>query len=252
MTMTDAIVDVRGLTHAYAKSEPPAVDRLDLEVRGGEIVGLLGPNGAGKTTTLHAVLGLLEPTQGEVLVFGRSPIRQRAEVLRRLNFASVDVDLPSNLLVAECLRIFAALYTVPDRRRRVQELMQRFELEPLARRRVGVLSAGERMRLKLCKALLNAPDLLVLDEPTLSLDPYMAQKVRQLLRAIQHERNMSILYTSHNMREVEEFCDRIVFLHRGRKLTEGPPAEVLARANSRSLDELFIRVATSGELFDAA
>jgi len=250
MTTTGPIVDVRGLTHAYARSEQPAVDQLDLEVRGGEIVGLLGPNGAGKTTTLHAVLGLLEPTQGNVLVFGRSPIRQRAEVLGRLNFASVDVDLPSNLLVTECLHIFAALYSVPDRRRRVHELIQRFELEPLVRRRVAVLSAGERMRLKLCKALLNAPDLLVLDEPTLSLDPYMAQKVRQLLRTIQHERHTSILYTSHNMREVEEFCDRIVFLHRGRKLTEGPPAEVLARANSRSLDELFIRVATSGELFD--
>jgi len=252
MTMTSHIVEVRGLTHAYAKHESPAVDHLDFEVRRGEIVGLLGPNGAGKTTTLHAVLGLLEPRQGNVLVFGCSPIRQRAEVLGRLNFASVDVDLPSNLLVAECLRIFAALYTVPDRHRRVQELTQRFELEPLARRRVAVLSAGERMRLKLCKALLNAPDLLVLDEPTLSLDPYMAQKVRQLLRTIQHERSMSILYTSHNMREVEEFCDRIVFLHRGRKLAEGSPAEVLARANSRSLDELFIRVATSGELVDAA
>jgi len=250
--MANAVIDVRGLTHRYAKSESPAVDGLDLEVQGGEIVGLLGPNGAGKTTTLHSVLGLLEPTAGSVLVFGRSPIRHRGEVLGRLNFASVDVDLPSNLLVEECLRIFAALYNVPDRLRRVQELIQRFELEPLRRQRIGVLSAGERMRLKLCKALLNAPDLLVLDEPTLSLDPYMAQKVRQLLQAIQRERGMSILYTSHNMREVETFCDRIVFLHRGRKLAEGSPADVLARANSPSLDELFIRVATSGELFDVA
>jgi len=250
--MTHAVIEVRGLTHRYAKSEQPAVDGLDLEVQGGEIVGLLGPNGAGKTTTLHSVLGLLEPTAGSVRVFGRSPIRHRGEVLGRLNFASVDVDLPSNLLVEECLRIFAALYNVPDRLRRAQELIQRFELEPLRRQRIGVLSAGERMRLKLCKALLNAPDVLVLDEPTLSLDPYMAQKVRQLLQAIQHERNMSVLYTSHNMREVEAFCDRIVFLHRGRKLAEGRPADVLARANSRSLDELFIRVATSGELFDVA
>jgi len=250
--MANAVIDVRGLTHRYAKTEQPAVDGLDLEVQGGEIVGLLGPNGAGKTTTLHAVLGLLEPTAGSVRVFGRSPIRDRGAVLGRLNFASVDVDLPSNLLVEECLRIFAAIYNVPDRLRRVQELIQRFELEPLRRQRIGVLSAGERMRLKLCKALLNAPDLLVLDEPTLSLDPYMAQKVRQLLQAIQRERGMSILYTSHNMREVETFCDRIVFLHRGRKLAEGSPSDVMARTNSRSLDDLFIRVATSGELFDVA
>ena len=246
--MEGLAIEIRGLTHRYAKGERPAVDGLDLAVQGGEIVGLLGPNGAGKTTTLHAVLGLLEPTAGRVLIFGRSPIRDRSEILGRLNFASVDVDLPSNLLVEECLRIFAALYNVPDRRRRVVELMRQFELEPLARQRAGALSAGERMRLKLCKALLNAPDLLVLDEPTLSLDPYMAQKVRHLLQALQRERQMSILYTSHNMREVETFCDRIIFLHRGRKLADGSPADVMARTNSRSLDELFIRVATSGEL----
>ncbi len=246
-----SVIELRNLTHRYSKKDRLALDHLDVTLEGGEIVGLLGPNGAGKTTTLHAILGLLEPIEGTVLVFGRSPLHHRCEVLGRMNFASVDVDLPSNLLVRECLAIFARLYGVRDRRR-VQELMERFELEPLQHQRVGVLSAGERMRLKLCKALLNAPDLLVLDEPTLSLDPYMAQKVRQLLQAIQRERGMSILYTSHNMQEVEAFCDRIIFLHRGKKLAEGSPAEILARAKSQSLDDLFIRAATSGELFDVA
>ena len=124
-------VQVRALRHQYARAEAPAVDGLDVDVRPGEIVGLLGPNGAGKTTTLHAVLGLLEPTAGQVLVFGRSPITHRAEVMRRINFASVDVDLPSNLLVAECLRVFAALYGVPDRAARIRELVARFELGSL-------------------------------------------------------------------------------------------------------------------------
>jgi ABC-2 type transport system ATP-binding protein len=250
--MGEAPLAVTHLVYRYGRAGRPAVDGLDFAVGSGEIVGLLGPNGAGKTTTLHAILGLLAPTAGGVTVFGCSPLHERSRVMPRLNFASVDVDLPSNLLVAECLRIFAKLYGVHRDARHYDELMERFRLIELRRRRIGALSAGEQMRLKLCKALLNRPDLLILDEPTLNLDPYMAQTVRDLLMAIQRERGMSILHTSHNMREVESFCDRILFLHQGRKLAEGPPHEVLARFGSRSLDELFIRVATSGELYSHA
>jgi len=244
-------IQVSQLVYRYQRAERPAVDGLDFTVAGGEILGLLGPNGAGKTTTLHAILGLLTPTAGSVKVFGCSPLAERSRVMPRLNFASVDVDLPSNLLVAECLRIFAKLYGVHRDVRHSEELMERFRLIEVRRQRIGTLSAGEQMRLKLCKALLNRPDLLILDEPTLNLDPYMAQTVRELLKTIQRERGMTILHTSHNMQEVERFCDRILFLHQGRKLAEGSPSEVLARFGSRSLDELFIRVATSGELFHA-
>ena len=248
--MSVPAIHVENLTHQYAEAERPAVGGLSFSIEPGEIVGLLGPNGAGKTTTLHAILGLLVPTAGVVRVFDRSPLTHRLEVLRRLNFASVDVDLPSNLTAAECLVIFGRLYGVHDVRVRIEELSDQFELGSLSKRLVGTLSAGEQTRLKLCKALLNAPDVLILDEPTLSLDPYMAQKVRGLLKRIQRERRMSILHTSHNMQEVEAFCDRIIFLHRGRKLAEGAPREVMERFRSRSLDELFIRVAKSGELFD--
>ena len=246
--MSEPPVEVRQLVHRYPGAKTNAVESLDLTVEPGEILGLLGPNGAGKTTTLHAILGLLQPTSGSVKVFGRSPLRERLQVLPRLNFASVDVDLPSNLTVAECLLIFARLYGVADSRTRIDTLTQSFELSSLSRQRIGTLSAGEQMRLKLCKALLNEPELLILDEPTLSLDPYMAQKVRELLKTIQRQRRMSVLHTSHNMQEVQTFCDRIVFLHRGRKLAEGSPRDVLERFKSRSLDELFIRVARSGEL----
>ena len=249
--MSEPAIDVRALTHRYGPTERPAVDELSFILQPGEIVGLLGPNGAGKTTTLHTILGLLQPSGGEVRVFGQSPVAHRRAVLARINFASVDVDLPSNLLVREVLHIFGRLYSIPDRAACIHELSERFELSSLLTHRIGTLSAGEHMRLKLCKALINAPDLLILDEPTLSLDPYMAQKVRDLLKTIQRERGMSVLHTSHNMREVETFCDRIVFLHHGKKIADGPPAEVLARAQSRSLDELFIRVAAGGELFDA-
>ena len=247
--MPDCSVEVRHLVYRYPGATGPAVDGLDVTLSPGEILGLLGPNGAGKTTTLHAILGLLVHSAGTVRVFGRSPLTQRLEVLSRLNFASVDVDLPSNLTVRECLRVFAKFYAVPDARERLDALIERFELAPFLRHRIGSLSSGEQMRLKLCKALINAPELLILDEPTLSLDPYMAQKVRDLLKAFQQERKLAILHTSHNMREVEAFCDRVVFLHRGRALADGSPREILARFKSGSLDELFIRVATSGELF---
>ena len=250
--MDDTPIAVRQLVYRYGRAERPAVEGLDFTVASGEILGLLGPNGAGKTTTLHALLGLLTPTAGSVKVFGCSPIRERSRVMPRLNFASVDVDLPSNLLVTECLRIFAKLYGVHRDLRHCDELMERFHLIEVRRQRIGTLSAGEQMRLKLCKALLNRPDLLILDEPTLNLDPYMAQTVRELLKTIQRERGMTILHTSHNMQEVESFCDRILFLHQGRKLAEGSPSEVLARFGSRSLNELFIRVATSGDLYHAA
>ena len=247
--MSEAPIEVRQLVHRYPRAEQPAVDGLDFTLQEGEILGVLGPNGAGKTTTLHAILGLLEPTAGSVRVFGCSPLTQRLKVLSRVNFVSVDVDLPSNLAVFESLDVFARLYGVPNPKRRVEELTEQLELATLRTHLIGTLSAGEQMRLKVCKALLNSPDLLILDEPTLSLDPYMAQRVRELLKTIQRQRRMSILHTSHNMQEVQTFCDRILFLHKGRKLAEGSPREVLERFKSHSLDELFIRVAKSGELF---
>ena len=249
--MAGPVVELCQLVHRYHRAERAAVDGLDLVAAEGEIVGLLGPNGAGKTTVLHTVLGLLEPTSGTVKVFGRSPIRDRPRVLSRLNFASIDVDLPSNLIVTECLQIFAALYGVRNARLRIDELIERFDLAPLRRQLIGTLSAGEQMRLKLCKALLNEPDLLILDEPTLSLDPYRAQQARALLKSIQRQRGLTILHTSHNMQEVETFCDRIIFLHQGKKLADGAPRQVLERFRSRTLDELFIRAAESGELFHA-
>ena len=238
------------LSYRYHRAERPAVDRISFSVQAGEIVGLLGPNGAGKTTTLHAILGLLEPTGGAVRVFGRCPIRQRLEVLPRLNFASAIVDLPSNLSVSEVLQIFARLYTVRHAKPRIEELLERFDLIQLRTRLVGSLSSGEHTRLKLCKALLNDPDLLILDEPTLSLDPYMAQRARQLLKAVQQTRRLAILHTSHNMQEVEAFCDRILFLHRGTLLADGPAQAILNRFHSRTLEELFIRVSRGGELSD--
>lgn len=250
--MDTAPIEVHQLVYRYPRATAVALDHLEFTVAHGETFGLLGPNGAGKTTLLHILLGLLQPTAGSIRVLGALPITDRLRMLPHVNFASAIVDLPSNLTAAECLRVFAKLYHVPTPRQRIDALVERFDLSARFHRLVGTLSAGEHMRLKLCKALLNEPAVLILDEPTLSLDPYMAQKVRELLRSLQRERPLTIVHTTHNMHEVECFCDRILFLHQGNILAAGTPAEVLARFQSRSLDDLFINVAQSGELVDVA
>lgn len=225
-----------------------AVDRVNFSIARGEIVGLLGANGAGKTTTLHLILGLIRPTAGRIEIFGRDLEQHRIEILSRMNFSSVGVHLPPNLTVEENLWLFAQLYAVPRAHERIAEVLDLLEIAHLRRVRTGHLSSGEMTRVNLCKALLNEPELLLLDEPTASLDPNIADKVRRLLRQIQRERQIAMLYTSHNMRDIEEVCDRILFLHQGRIIAEGSPPEILAYFATRTLEEVFIRIARSGEI----
>lgn len=246
--MASPVVEIQRLTEVY--EETTALDGVSLAIATGEVVGLLGPNGAGKTTLLHCLLGLLTPTSGRLTIFGRAMPAERWAILPRLNFAAAEADLPSNLTVQEALDLYARLYTVPRRRAAVADLMARTRVTPLARRLIGQLSAGEQMRVKLAKALLNQPDLLLLDEPTLNLDPSMAEEVRQWLLALHRQRPFTILLTSHNMVEVERFCQRVLFLHRGRLLADGSPTEVLRQFGQPSLEALFLSVARGGELID--
>jgi ABC-2 type transport system ATP-binding protein len=227
-----------------------AVGGLSFAVARGEIFGLLGPNGAGKTTTIQLLLGLTTPTAGEIRVLGLPLATHRREILRRCNFSSAYVSLPSNLTVRENLEVFARLYAVRDRRRRIAELLELFEIADTARRLTGALSSGQATRLNLCKAFLNDPEVLFLDEPTASLDPDIAEKVRVTLSRIQRERAVTMLYTSHNMREVEILCDRVLFLSRGRAVRQGTPAEVLADSRAESLEQLFIAIARDGDVRD--
>ena len=223
-----------------------ALENLSLSVRRGEIVGLLGPNGAGKTTAIHILLGLLTPSSGQAAVFGLSPLLHRYRIAQRLNFSSAYVQLPSNLKVIENLKIFAKLYNVSQAQKKIDSLLTLMDMAPLSSRITGALSAGEKTRLNLCKCLLNDPELLLLDEPTASLDPEMADKVRKLLKKIQKERNIGVLYTSHNMPEVEEICDRIYFIHEGRKIAEGSPEEIIKAFQSKTLEQVFIKIVRSG------
>jgi len=240
----DPIVSVTGLTKVFKTLT--AVDRVSFEVRKGEIVGLLGPNGAGKTTIIHMLLGLTTPNAGTIRIFGLDLERHRREILQQVNFSSTYVEMPYSLTIRESLRVFARLYNIPHREAKILGLLETFGLLDIKTKPVRTLSTGQRTRLNLCKALINDPRLLLLDEPTSSLDPDIADKTRRFLRRIMTERELSILYTSHNMKEMEELCDRILFLHKGRILADGTPAEVVRFFRGKNLEDAFLKVAREG------
>ncbi|MFN7980505.1 MAG: ABC transporter ATP-binding protein [Vicinamibacterales bacterium] len=220
-----------------------AVDDVSFGVKPGEIVGLLGPNGAGKTTTINMVLGVLEPTSGSVVIDGVDVRLHRSRALERVNFAAVYAPLPGNLTVRQNLRIFGLLYDVPHLNARIDDLIEGFDLRTLANAKCGVLSSGEQTRVELAKAFLNSPRLLLLDEPTASLDPAAAADVRERIRTYAAESGVATLWTSHNMNEVETVCDRVLFLSKGKVLLEGDPRTLPAAHGLTSLEELFITVA---------
>jgi ABC-2 type transport system ATP-binding protein len=248
LTALDPAISVRELVKRFG--EKVALAGIGFELRRGEVLGLLGPNGAGKTTTLHALLGLVEPSSGSVRLFGADPYRDRETALRQVGFASPEAMMDWRLTLRENLRVFAGLYGAP--KRAVEDVIEVFEIGALARAKFGDLSLGQQMRAGLARALLHDPAILVLDEPTASLDPDIADKTRKLLLRLRRERGLSILYTSHNMAEVEEICDRVIFLHLGRIVAEGTPLEVSQRVlgsdglGAAAMEEVFLRISRGG------
>ncbi len=244
----EVILEARDLSREF--DGVVALDRFSFKLKRGEVLGLLGANGAGKTTSMNMLLGLTTPTSGSIQAFGRDFFKNRVELLRRMNFSSAYTSLPGNLLVWQNLLVFAKIYGVPDHKKKITELLELFEISDLRKRVTGQLSAGESTRLNLCKALVNDPELLLLDEPTASLDPDIADKVRKTIRRVQSERQISILYTSHNMKDIEEVCDRVIFLHKGKIVAEGTPADIVSNSQQNSLEDVFIKIARSGEIED--
>jgi ABC-2 type transport system ATP-binding protein len=220
-----------------------AVDNISFDVRPHEIVGLLGPNGAGKTTTINMILGVLKPTAGSIQIENFDVARQRRRALASTNFAAVYAPLPGNLTVAQNLHYFGLIYDVRGLRERIEVLLEQFDLRRFRDTKCGLLSSGEQTRVTLAKAVLNQPQLLLLDEPTASLDPATAQDVRGMIRRIASEGSGGILWTSHNMYEVQEVCHRVLFLHRGKILLQGDPKTLPEEHGVATLDELFIRLA---------
>lgn len=238
-------VEVLGLTKIFPGTDPsrPAVDDVGFTVAAGTTTALLGGNGAGKTTTLSMLLGLLLPSAGTIRVLGHDMVRHRYRALPRMNFSSPYVELPHRLTVRENLTVYGHLYGVPRVTRRIAELAGELNLDAVLDRPAGKLSAGQKTRVALAKAMLNHPDLLVLDEPTASLDPDTGDWVRGYLSAFQARRGATILLASHNMAEVERLADQVVMMKQGRVVARGTPGELLTRYRRDDLEQVFLDIA---------
>lgn len=239
--MTTPIVQVRHLTKRFG--DFVAVNDISFDIQPGEILGLLGPNGAGKTTTIQMMLGLITPTGGTIRMFGLDLATHREAIMQQVNFSSTYISMPYSLTVEENLRVVARLYGMRLVDQRLDEVVKQLEMEEMRHKLTRKLSSGQMTRLTLAKAILTEPKVLFLDEPTASLDPDIAHKIRALLQDVRRSTGLSMLYTSHNMREMEEMSDRIIFLQRGRIVAEGTAAEITARFGDRDLEEVFLRLA---------
>ena len=234
-------MEVAALSKRYR--ETLAVDDITFEAAPGETIGLLGGNGAGKTTTIAMLLGLLVPSSGSIRIMGHDMATDRFTALRRMNFSSPYVALPHRLTVAQNLRVYGHLYNVAHLSRRIGELAEELDLGALLDRPAGKLSAGQKTRVALAKSLINRPDVLLLDEPTASLDPDTGDLVRTWLERYRAESGCTVLLASHNMAEVERLCDTVLMMKQGRIVDRGTPSDLRARYNRHDLEEVFLDIA---------
>lgn len=234
----ESIVEVVHLTKRFGGFT--AVDDISFSIGEGEIVGFLGRNGAGKTTTISMLMGLLTPTSGTITIFGKDLQKHREEILSQVNYSSSYINFPGRLTVYENLNIFSFLYDITARKHRIEEVVDLFRLTKLRDTPYLLLSAGQQTRVHLAKAMLNKPKILFLDEPTAALDPETADMVRKLILKLQKDQNISVLFTSHNMAEVEEVCDRVVFIDRGKILAEDTPWGLAGRITTSKVNLLII------------
>ncbi len=238
--MKKSVIEVKNLVKIYGSGSKSftAVKNMSFSVKEGEILGFLGPNGAGKTTTIQLLMGLLTPTSGSVTYFGKDIQVNREEILEQVNFSSTYTNLPWNLTVWENLTYLSYLYSIKNRKTRVKEIVETFRLDEILHKSIGQLSAGQMTRVNIAKAFLNSPKILLLDEPTASLDPDVASYIREFIQSERKKYSLSILFTSHNMSEVEELCDRVLFINHGEIIANDTP-ENLARSIELCHVELF-------------
>ncbi|MDS4027736.1 MAG: ABC transporter ATP-binding protein [Candidatus Contendobacter sp.] len=235
------VIQVENLSKHYGSVR--AVDAIDFAIGRGTTCALLGGNGAGKTTTIAMLLGLLLPTSGQIRILGEDMPRHRQRVLSRMNFSSPYIDLPQRLTVAENLTVYARLYGVRRVRERLATLGRELDIDAFFQRPHGSLSAGQKTRVALAKALLNAPEILLLDEPTASLDPDTADRMRHILTNYQRQSGATLLLASHNMSEVERLCDQVIMLRAGRVVATGAPRELIHRYGRKDMEEVFLDIA---------
>lgn len=240
--MKKNVLVVENLVKTYGNSSTgfTAVDNISFDMKEGEILGFLGPNGAGKTTTIQMLLGILTPTSGSITYFGKDLASHREEILEKINFSSTYTNLPWYLTVKENLTWVAHLYDIKNRKKKIEEIAQLFKLEGLMNKAIGQLSAGQQTRVNLAKSFLNSPKIMLLDEPTASLDPDIAKYIRDIIYKENEENKISVIFTSHNMAEIEEVCHRVIFVNHGRIIANDKP-EKLAQKVEVSHIELLVR-----------
>ena len=236
----NTLVSVNNLSKNFSSFE--AVKKISFSINESEIIGLLGPNGCGKTTTIGMMLGLLKPTSGEVIINGLNVEKNRINLLKKMNFISPYIELPKKLTVKENLMVYGKLYSVHDINNRIDYLTETLRLNEFINKKTGELSSGQKNRVSLAKAVVNDPDILLLDEPTASLDPETGDFVRTFIEKISSEKKMSILLASHNMDEVKRLCKSILMMKDGKIIDRGTPSEIINKHGKKNLEEVFLKL----------
>ena len=234
------LVEVKNLKKSYGSKE--AVKGISFKIKDDEILGLLGPNGSGKTTTIGMMLGLLKPSNGEIIIDGKKIENNRIEILKKINFISPYIELPKKLTVKQNLIVYGKLYSVSDIKKRIEYLSEKLRLGDLLNKITGELSSGQKNRVSLAKALINKPKVLLLDEPTASLDPEIGDFVRTFLEEYKKEMKISILLASHNMNEVTRLCKSILMMKDGIIIDSGSPKELISKHGRHNLEEVFLKL----------
>ena len=246
--MPKKVLEVKNLTKKFGKIN--ALNGISFSLEEGQILGFLGPNGAGKSTTINCLLGVISPDEGEIRIFGRELFKNKSELMKDVNYCSAEYNIAWSLSVWEALFVYCKLYGVSDYKKRIDEVLEQFEAREFKKQLVRNLSFGQRARISLCKALLNKPKLLLLDEPMASMDPDVVDKGIELIRRVQKENKIAILYTSHNMWEIEEMAQKVIFVNHGRVIASGTPLELTQQelklgAKEPNLREVFIKLSRS-------
>ena len=236
----NTLVSVNNLSKNFSSFE--AVKEISFSINESEILGLLGPNGCGKTTTIGMMLGLLKPTSGEVIINGLNVENNRINLLKKMNFISPYIELPKKLTVKENLMVYGKLYSVNNINNRIDYLTETLRLSEFINKKTGELSSGQKNRVSLAKAVVNDPDILLLDEPTASLDPETGDFVRTFIEKISSEKKMSILLASHNMNEVKRLCKSILMMKDGKIIDRGTPSEIINKHGKKNLEEVFLKL----------
>ena len=238
--MKEIVIEINNLSKMY--KDTLAVKDINFKISKGSIIGLLGPNGCGKSTTIGMILGLIKPTSGEVLINNKNIEKNRTDLLQKMNFISPYIELPKKLTIEENLKVYGRMYGVKNLKDKIDELMEKLNLVEFKKRKTGELSSGQKNRVSLAKALINDPEILLLDEPTASLDPDVSDYVRGIIENFASNNKKTILIASHNMNEVERLCDEVLMMKNGQIIDKGKSVDLIKNHGRKNLEEVFLKI----------